>query len=405
MGTLEAAYVVARRDFQATVFSRSFLFFLLAPALFLGLMYVFGQLGERQGLEDARTVVAMVGSEEDYGAVGEAHAMLADALGEDEVFELVHYYPARDLETQVEELIASTDEPVEAVLVGGIKSPRLVGSISRDGWIQGQMRLILDEVRQRQRTGGASPAPVAIDITSLERSGGSIASERALTARAGQFVIFFLTLLLATMLLSNLVEEKSNKIIEIIAAAVPIDAIFLGKLFAMLAMSLVGIVAWGSVIVLALTLFVALGVELPSPAVGWPFFMILVLVYYSTNYLLLGALFLGIGAQATSVREVQTISMPVTMGQMLLFALAAFAVGQHDETIGLVAAIFPLSSPLAMIARGAEQPDILQHLMGIAWQLLWVWIIVRFSAALFRRTVMKSAAAPRKKRRRFAKSG
>ena len=39
------------------------------------------------------------------------------------------------------------------------------------------------------------------------------------------------------MLLSQLIEEKSNKIIEVLAAAVPIDAIFLGKLFAMLAAS------------------------------------------------------------------------------------------------------------------------------------------------------------------------
>ena len=46
------------------------------------------------------------------------------------------------------------------------------------------------------------------------------------------------------MVLSQLIEEKSNKIIEVIAAAVPIDAMFLGKLFAMLAASLVGIVVW-----------------------------------------------------------------------------------------------------------------------------------------------------------------
>ena len=48
------------------------------------------------------------------------------------------------------------------------------------------------------------------------------------------------------MLLSQLIEEKSNKVIEVLAAAVPVDAIFLGKLFAMLAMSLVGITVWTS---------------------------------------------------------------------------------------------------------------------------------------------------------------
>ncbi len=46
------------------------------------------------------------------------------------------------------------------------------------------------------------------------------------------------------MVMSQLIEEKSNKIIEVIAAAVPIDAMFVGKLFAMLAASVVGIIVW-----------------------------------------------------------------------------------------------------------------------------------------------------------------
>ena len=42
------------------------------------------------------------------------------------------------------------------------------------------------------------------------------------------------------MLLTQLIEEKSNKVIEVLAAAVPIESIFIGKLFAMLAIGLAG---------------------------------------------------------------------------------------------------------------------------------------------------------------------
>ena len=49
------------------------------------------------------------------------------------------------------------------------------------------------------------------------------------------------------------------------------------------------------------------------------------------NYLLLGAVFLGIGAQASTAREVQTLSMPVTMAQVLVFGFAATAVGDADS--------------------------------------------------------------------------
>ena len=77
-----------------------------------------------------------------------------------------------------------------------------------------------------------------------KRSAGSLSTARAITARAGQAILFLLTILLAGMLLSQLIEEKSNKVIEVLAAAVPVDAIFVGKLFAMLAMSLLGIAVW-----------------------------------------------------------------------------------------------------------------------------------------------------------------
>src|SRR3546814_15126277 len=58
-------------------------------------------------------------------------------------------------------------------------------------------------------------------------------------------LLFLLTMLLAGMVLSNLVEEKANKIIEILAAAIPMDAVFMGKLVAMLGVSFVGLAVWG----------------------------------------------------------------------------------------------------------------------------------------------------------------
>ena len=202
------------------------------------------------------------------------------------------------------------------------------------------------------------------------------------------------------MLLSQLIEEKSNKIIEVIAAAIPIDAMFVGKLFAMLAASVTGLVVWISAGALLIQMVKHGGVAtLPPPAVGWPMFLVLTIVYFGTNYLLLGAAFLTIGAQASTAHEVQTLSMPVTFGQMLLLLFASTAIGAPDSTEGIAAAIFPLSSPLTMLARAAERPDLWPHLLALLWQALWVAVILRVGAQLFRKTVLKSG--PRGKRWRW----
>src|SRR3546814_11114515 len=58
------------------------------------------------------------------------------------------------------------------------------------------------------------------------------------------FVIFLLTLLLAGQTVSSLAEEKGNKVIEILAAAVPLESVFLGKLLGFLGVAVLFIAFW-----------------------------------------------------------------------------------------------------------------------------------------------------------------
>lgn len=200
-------------------------------------------------------------------------------------------------------------------------------------------------------------------------------------------------MLLAGMVLSNLVEEKGNKIIEVLAAAIPMDAVFLGKLFAMLAVSFVGISVWAAV---GSTVWLAAGNSLaqyPAPAVGWPLFFLLGTAYFAMGYLLLGSLFLAIGSMAATVREVQTLSMPVTMLQLLNFFFASWAMAKPGTLVEFAAMAVPFSSPFAMLARAAQSEALLPHVLALAWQVVCVAVFVRVGATLFRRWVMKSGPA------------
>ena len=137
---------------------------------------------------------------------------------------------------------------------------------------------------------------------------------------------------------------------------------------------------------------------LPAPALGWPVFIGLGIVYFAMAYLLLGALFLAIGALASTVREVQTLSMPVTMLQLVVFFLSAYALTAPGSPLEIAALVFPLSSPFAMLARAALSDAVWPHALALAWQILCVILFVRGGAALFRRRVMKSGPAVRTRR-------
>ena len=392
MNMVRSAFVIARRDFTATVFSRAFLLFLLGPLFPVLMAAIFGSIGGTALSQAERPVVAVRFTESEYLALAAARQRLDQAVDLPAIVQLRHVPPEPDLAAQRTRLLASRAPPVIAVLDGGLAQPRLAGGVNSDGTTIRQLRYLIEDARRAGIAKEAAPPEVL--LTRTGDSSGSLAPARALTARAGQTVLFLLTILLSGMLLSQLIDEKANKIIEILAAAVPIDAIFLGKLFAMLAMSLLGIAVWTGAGAAAIAMFTGQSLSsLPAPAVGWPLFLTLAVVYFMMSYLLLGSVFLGIGGQASTAREVQTLSMPVTMAQVVVFAVAATAVGDADSPRAISAAIFPLSSPFVMIARAAEQPHIWPHVAAIIWQVLWVALILRIASQMFRSSVLKSGPA------------
>ena len=392
--TIRAAFVIARRDFTATVLSKTFLLFLLGPLfpilLGMGMVGIGAQVGNNKA-----PPVAVISSPDDFELLTAARERLSPLANVEPLVELRYVSPEADLAGQRTRLLSSETRPVMAVLDGGLDAPHLSGTATGKDRISRQVSLLIDEARRAK----AQPPPqkVQLQITPAKEMAGPQAAKRGATGRIGQALLFILTIMLAGMLLSQLIEEKSSKVIEVLAAAVPVDAIFLGKLFAMLAMSLVGIAAWTAAGAGAIDLLSQGGIaSLAAPAVGWPMFLVLILVYFSMSYLLIGATFLGIGAQASTAREVQTLSMPVTMGQLVLFGFAAVGVGQPMSGAAIAAAVFPLSSPFAMIARAAELPSLWPHLLALVWQAIWVGLILRFAAAVFRRSVLKSGKSGRR---------
>ena len=387
---LRGALVIGRRDFSATVLSKTFLFFLIGPLFPLLFGVTFGVIFGGATAHQGKPVVAVIAAPAEFAPLAAAHDRVAAAVGAERAIDLERFDPQPDFEAQQARLLTGSDHSVRAVLSGLPAHPRLTGDVRPDGTVAGQLRLVLaDAASDAQARPPLTVVPTAATSASVSR-------DRATTAQVAQGGLFFLTLLLSTMLLSQLVEEKSNKIIEVVAAAVPIESLFVGKLFAMALASLLGLVVWAAAGAGVVASIKTGGLAtLPTPACGWPVFLTLGAIYFALNYLLFGAVFLTIGGQAATVREVQTLSMPMTFGQILIFALASTAVAAPGSPAAVAAEIFPLSSPLAMVARAAQEPALGPHFAAIAWQILWIAVILRLGSALFRKTVLKSG--PRSK--------
>ncbi len=395
LSLFDAARVVARRDFHAILFSRAFFFFLLGPLFPILIGALAGGIGGQVQREATSNVVAVAMDGEDGAALMAARETLAGRIG----YALPEFVPVAG-DAPPAEILARKGRGFAAVVSGTLAAPRLTAPAEQIERFAGPLALVA------ATADGSSPSTFpSIESDPVATSAAAARTDRIRTAQAGQLLLFLLMMLLAGMVLSNLVEEKANKVIEVLAAAIPMDAVFLGKLVAMLGVSLVGIAVWagfgGAIAALAGERLP----HLPEPALGWPLFILLGILYFALGYLLLGSLFLTIGGLASTVREVQTLSMPVTMMQLLVFFLAASAITRPGSPMELGAAVFPLSSPFAMLARAAQSEALWPHALALAWQGLCVILFVRIGAGIFRRRAMKSGRAGRAVKNRVASTG
>lgn len=387
---------IARRDFIATVATPMFLFFLLAPLIFSSFSLI-GGMGASSVAEGAadRERLVVVADAADRPLLERADAQLRTLFSKDGApADLDIVTPAADPMAQARAALGDRDTDVYAALAGPIETPHIF--YGPNATRSADYLAALADKASRLRKGGVSVEPVKIEV---QRKSSTIGGQHAAGFMA-VFGVFFLTLLLAGQAVGTMAEERSNKVIEVLAAAVPLESVFFGKLLGMFGSAVLFILFWG-------TITAQIGHVLPAdamqaihelqPAVGWPTFILLFCLYFTTAYLLLGSVFLSIGAQASTIREIQMLSLPITFTQVGMFALASAGAAHPGGWLAIVSQVFPLSSPYAMAARAANTAGIGWHVAALLWQVLWVAVMITIGARWFRRGVLKSGGPRRKK--------
>lgn len=440
---IRATFVIARRDIMATILSRGFLIWLAMPVIGLAFAVFASVVGGPREAASAPQAVAVIDPAGDFAPWVQAvaarertrtayerlragHADTAtfarpaalltdaelDALTKREDVAavaalgapaFVHVGAGADPNAQARRLLSGKSRFAAALVAApdGLtlftagKAPATERIRTLAGLAAMKRALAADGLAPRIEAVRAAQPDVAVTVLDegaqpAGRRGAPVLSTGAAT------VLFALISLLAGALLSNMVEEKSNKIIEVLVAAVPVPAIYAGKLIAMLAVSLIGIAVWGLLFGGGLMLAAAqmpAGL-IPTPPRGWPELLVLGIAYFSCAYLIYGAIYLGIGSLCSTIREVQTLSMPVTILQMVILISTLGALANPGGLWHGVVSWFPLSAPYMMLARAAADTGLGLHLASIAWQLAFAALVIALAARLFRYGVLRSGPPP-----------
>jgi ABC-2 type transport system permease protein len=199
-------------------------------------------------------------------------------------------------------------------------------------------------------------------------------------------------------LLSNTIEEKSNRIIEVLLASVTADELMMGKLIGIGMAGLTTIGIWLLSFFLFLTFYEStetelisqiLGVILGSELIPWFVF------YYFAGYALYSGIFLAIGSLCNTLKEAQALMMPMILIQIIPVAMMAFVVMDPNNTIVRAMSWFPPFTPYLMMNRAAANPPMVDiigtTLLLIASIILVVWL----SGKVFRHGVLRTGQPPK----------
>ncbi|MCI0708833.1 MAG: ABC transporter permease [Chloroflexi bacterium] len=241
--------------------------------------------------------------------------------------------------------------------------------------------------------------PVNLTINEIDTGSGDVESrnEGVDFTRVYIFAMPFLfTVFTASRyLMQSVVEERENRMVEILLSSVKPMPLLIGKILAMGTLGLIQMVAWLATIAWVLRqlqLLDAFGVDFEQPIDVF----IITLLYFLGGYLLFGSLFAGVGAISNSMREgpqlVTVFTLPAVLPLWITFIFAT----DPNGTLPVVMSMFPLTAPLAMIMRSSVTTvPLWQVVLSLALLFLATLGAMWMAGRLFRIKTLLSGSRPK----------
>lgn len=210
----------------------------------------------------------------------------------------------------------------------------------------------------------------------------------AATSRIGGIafgVLFYIASLLLGMAIANsVVEEKQNRVVEILAAAIPTRQLLIGKVLGNTALAVGQVVLLGALGAIGLIATGNTGL-LGDVAGGAGWFV----VFFLLGFVTLACLWAVVGALATRAEDIQSSSTPMTLLVMVVFFVGIFATGP----IAAVGSYVPLLSTIVMPARVvAGDATWWQALLSLLISAAASYGVVRLAERMYRGALLQTGS-------------
>lgn len=215
-------------------------------------------------------------------------------------------------------------------------------------------------------------------------------------AIALSFVLWSVVFSVANMLLTGVIEEKSNKILDTLLTSVTPLEMLIGKLLGVAAVSATLFVVWGALGGGLLSL----AAEQASASVFGQFaaafldprLLVAFGIGFAAGYLMYGAIFLAMGSLCESIQEAQTLLGPVALVLAIPMMLITPALNNPNAPIIETASWVPLFTPFLLLIRAPTGLDWMEIVGQGALMLVAVIVVLFLAARLFKAGVVNQVS-------------
>lgn len=282
-------------------------------------------------------------------------------------------------------------------------------SMSAESAIRGQINSIIEQQRLHSydipdldrilRDSKADVSISTVRVTDGEAEGESTSPILSYVLGMGMaFTLYMFILIYGQMVMTSIIEEKGNRVLEVVVSSVRPVHLMLGKIIGVGLVALTQILLWAAII--SVVSFVVLPTLLPADIMAEASsgkidpdiatfltslpsastiagYMVLMVVFLVLGFLIYSSIFAAIGSAVDNIQDASQLSslavFPIVFG--CIFATVAAA--EPSGSIAFWASIFPLTSPMVMVARipfgipgweiAVSLALLVAGLLGMAW--------------------------------------
>jgi ABC-2 type transport system permease protein len=257
--------------------------------------------------------------------------------------------------------------------------------------------------------------PEPLDPKAEKKSTSKTVAITAIISILMGFVMYLAIFIYGSMIMRSVMEEKMNRIVEVMISSVKPHQLMLGKVIGVGLVGLTQMVLWVVLLfIITAGLQIAFGADPAqmqqmqmNPAMAqmqndtsgmdvnavlselgrmnWWFIIPCFLFYFLTGYLLYASLFAAVGsAVGDDLGEAQSLTLPISMPVIFAIYIAMSTVQNPDSSLAVFGSYFPLFSPIVMPARLASDPSIWQVLLSMAILAATTYGLVMLSGRIYR---------------------